>query len=411
MLALSKLPKINQKITAWLSWFSFIGLILCLVFYRGDMPFVPGFALLVPCALTAVLIYGMQQPNSITSLFSSKAIVFIGKISYSLYLFHWLFIAMVHYITGQYALSPKEVVLILVLTIVFSVASYYCLEQPLRRKKLTFKQALLYVYIVPSLFLIGFNLTMKQVVIKPREHSLIEQTTFNMDKTHFVGMPKQAKVAIIGDSHAGSLKKFADYLGNVEGWRAEIFENDSHLFVDCLQNDTPTGKAQCMQRLQNFPVVVIEAFYNQGRYEQPEPLKVLYKDPKFYQRFRDMVTLLAKHKKVIVMGDVWTLNRPAIRETILKKYGFSQYLLPVHDINFMEHTNAHIEKLVAGIPNVTFINPLNYLHKGEYIIDGKNIFKDQDHLNDFGSYLLAKRISEKGRFLNMNVVQALYPKD
>lgn len=152
-----------------LSVFSLLGLILCLVFYHKYLPLLPGIILLLPCILTALLIYSMQSKGVVNYIFSSKPMVFIGKISYSLYLFHWLFIALAHYITGQKYFETNIVILIVLLTFVFSISSYYLLEQPIRKSKLSFKQSLIYIYLIPSIILIGYNLILKPAVVKRTE--------------------------------------------------------------------------------------------------------------------------------------------------------------------------------------------------------------------------------------------------
>jgi len=66
------------------------------------------------------------------SLLSAGVPVYIGKISYSLYLWHWPFIVLAKHTIGT---SPLNVLLCLAFTIVFAVGSYHLIEQPLRHYK------------------------------------------------------------------------------------------------------------------------------------------------------------------------------------------------------------------------------------------------------------------------------------
>lgn len=69
-----------------------VGMILigaALLFYHTWTPF-PGLAALPPCLGTAVIIAaGESGTHSVGRLLSLKPVVFIGLISYSLYLWHW----------------------------------------------------------------------------------------------------------------------------------------------------------------------------------------------------------------------------------------------------------------------------------------------------------------------------------
>lgn len=66
--------------------------------FQGGMPF-PGFAALLPCGGAALLILaGRSSPTFAGRLLSPRPVVFLGKISYSLYLWHWPAIAWVSYV-------------------------------------------------------------------------------------------------------------------------------------------------------------------------------------------------------------------------------------------------------------------------------------------------------------------------
>lgn len=56
-------------------------------------PFFPGIASLIPCLATAGLMYANAEDSFVTRLMSLKPIVWIGKLSYSIYLWHWVVLA------------------------------------------------------------------------------------------------------------------------------------------------------------------------------------------------------------------------------------------------------------------------------------------------------------------------------
>lgn len=80
--------------------------------------------------LTAVLMASLKQPTAAFRLFTHPQVVFVGLISYSLYLWHWGVLSLSRWTIGIHWWSvPFQVVLMLAL----AVASYRWIEMPLRR--------------------------------------------------------------------------------------------------------------------------------------------------------------------------------------------------------------------------------------------------------------------------------------
>lgn len=86
---------------------------------NNNIAFIPGVTLILPCIFTALIIHATSQNNIVKLCLSNKAIVFIGKISYSLYLYHWIFIAFAYYITGEKQINNQSIAIVIVLTIIF----------------------------------------------------------------------------------------------------------------------------------------------------------------------------------------------------------------------------------------------------------------------------------------------------
>lgn len=90
---------------------------------------------LLPCLATAVLIVSVWLfPGSVTDrLLSTTPLRFVGKISYSLYLWHWGVIVIMRWTTGLESLPLK--LLALAAMFALAVGSYYWIEQPLRHNR------------------------------------------------------------------------------------------------------------------------------------------------------------------------------------------------------------------------------------------------------------------------------------
>ncbi|MCR9296644.1 MAG: acyltransferase [bacterium] len=111
----------NLKLTThsiWKELVGWAGLFLCLypVFFFDDQTLFPGFSAMVPC-LGACLILSCSDVTTSTvvcRILSTKALVAVGIISYSLYLWHWPLLVFARY------LSVEELSLFTKLVIVFS---------------------------------------------------------------------------------------------------------------------------------------------------------------------------------------------------------------------------------------------------------------------------------------------------
>lgn len=106
---------------------------LSIYYYDGATPF-PGVAALLPVLGTALILSMSQDQNNIVFRSLSLApMVFVGKISYSLYLWHWPLLVFGHLIWPH--LSLVGTLSILGVAIFLATLSTYGLEQPIRSGK------------------------------------------------------------------------------------------------------------------------------------------------------------------------------------------------------------------------------------------------------------------------------------
>jgi peptidoglycan/LPS O-acetylase OafA/YrhL/predicted DNA-binding transcriptional regulator len=102
------------------------------VFYDRSTPF-PGVAALAPCLGTAAVIWsGTHRPTRIKSILTHRIPVWIGLISYSLYLWHWPLLAFWRYLS-PYALSGAAATGVVLASVPVAWFSYRYVEMPVRR--------------------------------------------------------------------------------------------------------------------------------------------------------------------------------------------------------------------------------------------------------------------------------------
>ncbi len=114
-----------------------LGMIIAPVFLYSENTVFPGVAAAVPVLGTLLIIYcGAGSYTLVNTLLSASPLVFIGKISYSLYLWHWPIIIFGKY----YAIKPldaQETTGLLIILFIVSLLSWQFIESPFRKTKIS----------------------------------------------------------------------------------------------------------------------------------------------------------------------------------------------------------------------------------------------------------------------------------
>jgi peptidoglycan/LPS O-acetylase OafA/YrhL len=93
----------------------------------------PGWHALFPCLGAAAIIYqGRSGRSAVTDLLSTRLCVFVGQISYSLYLWHWPVLALARYEAASRELRPAEIAAALLTSLFAAVVSWRYVERPFR---------------------------------------------------------------------------------------------------------------------------------------------------------------------------------------------------------------------------------------------------------------------------------------
>ena len=83
----------------------------------------------------AILYQGALGNSIVTRILSAKPLVFIGQISYSLYLWHWPLLSLAKYEASTRSLSGLEVTVVLAAGFLVAAASWRYVERPFRRMR------------------------------------------------------------------------------------------------------------------------------------------------------------------------------------------------------------------------------------------------------------------------------------
>ena len=134
LVALGVAPQVRDvRLRQTLSVAALAALVGAIVFMRSGVDF-PGWKAAIPVLATAVLLHlGGGGRTWVGGVLSWRPLVFVGLISYSLYLWHWPLLVLVRYRHGMAPLSALEGWVLLGVSLLLAVASYRFVEQPFRR--------------------------------------------------------------------------------------------------------------------------------------------------------------------------------------------------------------------------------------------------------------------------------------
>ncbi len=210
-----------------------ISLILGAAIYLDESSSFPGYNAVIPTLGAALLLYtGRSKFSVVNSLLSLTPIVWIGLISYSLYLWHWPVVVFIRYMGIE--LTTAISCFIVVLSIILGWISWKYVETPFRKSTHTeFKPVFHKYYLAPSLAIIVMGLGIvlsyglpqrfspvviameqavasKPAILRKGCHSptRLSNTKPNSDCQLGSELDQRVKALLIGDSHGNHLTGF-----------------------------------------------------------------------------------------------------------------------------------------------------------------------------------------------------------
>ena len=217
---------------------SLLGLVLILYSFIAidETSQFPGFLIAYPCVGAALVIAG--RGGRVSLFLSCALMVWIGGLSYSLYLWHWPVFAIVRYVNEQYEFAyPLLVILLLILT-GGSYISLRWIETPFRNKQwfsgtTKLRTVALFLGIIAP------------IMVSPRLNAAVEPP-LSIAYTRYAdpdrichgrvvgdcvrrahAVSDALPVLVLGDSHAAQLNLFFDHVGERTGKRFRVISASS----------------------------------------------------------------------------------------------------------------------------------------------------------------------------------------
>ena len=162
----TRLAKIPGGIAAFITWAG-VGAIAFAAFdFTAAMAY-PGWRVSVPVVGTALVIAGGAAPrtNGAGSILGLRPLVWIGGLSYALYLWHWPILVIVAEQSGKATLPLAESLSLVVLAVGLSWITYRVIERPIHHKRATARQSITFGLVLVSTTLV--LLTLMTTVFTP----------------------------------------------------------------------------------------------------------------------------------------------------------------------------------------------------------------------------------------------------
>ncbi len=124
-----------------------LAIIMCSIFFLDDKIIHPSVITALPIIGTCIVIYFSRRQDIATSLLSVKPIIFIGAISYSIYLWHQPLFVFYRVKVGSIDLQAS--IVLILLSVALAIISFYFIEKPFRKKRLVpWKWAVMSIFVV-----------------------------------------------------------------------------------------------------------------------------------------------------------------------------------------------------------------------------------------------------------------------
>lgn len=423
--------------TRALSWLGLFGLFTSFFILNQTLVF-PGLLSVIPTLSTAVLLLvGTHGSGSVQTFLSNRILTTIGDRSYSIYLWHWPLLVLAE------AIAPNSGFIKLcaiTLAIYAAFLSYRYVERPLRLKTMNLKQGVIFISVtlmLPVVVIASINGALERGFWIPEvvdfQHSINSwhiATTVGCDSAEPLApnyVPacnwgenrNKPRIYLLGDSHAAHLSEGILLAGEEIGSPVTIATANACPFwgeTISAKKWGPMWNKQCNSYnensvewlIQQAPgVVVISSalgywndqdyqFSNPKHQSLDSPLKGIQIEEQGLKRIINLLT--EHHHKVVLVQDVissgWDPSICNIQELI--RHG-CQKSVDLASISSNQMAERSLLKKLSSNPGVFTLDPseiLCPLGVCSSQLNGKQIFRDSDHLTVWASTYLAPLFKE-----------------
>lgn len=424
--------KLNAALREALALVGLTAVLASLYFIDGDIAY-PGLASLpVTLGTAAIILAGTKAENYpiINRLLGIKPLVLIGRLSYSLYLWHWPIFAFRKYLYGSFDILSAVIAVMIALGL--SALTYHFVEKNYRRRPAAFpkvaSKTLLLPALVAGLIMAGVGhtkgyglfiftdyserLEAQKASDKPTQISSasakyvcqsrrLSTEMLNDDACIINKSESPPRILLWGDSNAGH---FVGTLGAMAGEFGFSFRNAVHAacppFMEGAEDFTAeTQRENCrtsanlvISSLREYDIVMLGAVWSMHLHDENERGRAAFENT--------VDQLIAQGKEVVVLNRI-PIHRNMDRQCSMKQLKFTALNCdrrPTTVIKQITEANDFIERVATTRPKLSVIGFNDLLCPDESCspyIDKKLAYYNKSHLNLDGSWALGRLFIEK----------------
>jgi hypothetical protein len=407
-----------------------LGLILWSVFFLSPEWLFPGWNAL-PAVIGAALLINPASGSSFAArLLSFQPLPFVGKISYSLYLWHWPLIVFWRQYRSGAALTLTDATIIAAAAGLVAFASWRWVEQPFRKPFPVTATLPLGLAAAAAVAALSFGVVQMNgfpARIDPRMEALSSiKTMWDWSCPHAPGAldvdcsvgadwrTATSRGVVWGDSHAEHILPLLDLAGRKTATAIALFGDCPPIFYQGgLRRYIPASPeydTSCAQRAHfidllraspEIAFVILAArwsAYLSVTYRNPDDARSVARGLELLKEgLEEFVTEIAPlHRKIVLLGEMPQMGFDPIPCVIIlqdthlwrdrSERGHCQTMIEsIPQSSFLERlaaTNEVLRSVAAGHPDVLAVFPTDQMCRPDCItsIGGEFLFRDSNHL-------------------------------
>ena len=359
----------------------------------------PNLSTFIPVLGSAIIILSSNNQNS-HFLLNNSFLIHIGKISYSLYLWHFPIFIFFFY-SSDFNLSFLNKIYALLITYFISLISYKFVELPFYKKKFLPKKYFFLLITLVFVFILILGVLISSKILKSKLHLNYLKIKNDFPNYNFLQFPKKTtvldnqftnsgkiKILVCGDSHGQDLVYALQSNSEIK----KKYEIEFASFGSCL-NET-------LLKIKKSDYVLSSIQIEGSRYNTFEDIEKLYKivknkynkkfiivsaTPEFQTDSDLLLNYLVQNNisKVDLINNIASINR----------YFYNNLKFNITSINKKLFT-------ISKNLNVIFLNKFDYICNEEVKFcygtdqEGKKLFFDYSHYTNDGAIFFGKKIYE-----------------
>ncbi len=406
------------------------------------------FGAIFPCLGSALLIHLRPESSIANKIIAARIPVGIGKISYSLYLYHWPVIIFWQFIFNVYELDFFSSTIIIIIAFILSILSYFFVEQPARKSSLQNRTVILSGLVIALSFVVSCKILEKYdtaawrvekrstAVQNMQYHQIIPNICVGKQKNgvqYFECNVKDKEtplIALVGDSHAPHFLQAATAWAKANGYGVRYLGRPGCPMllgdINLKSYIDPCHETNCYKVLPFFATDIVEdpkvkivvfaqrfdLFYDgkgylannrQLTFVSPKGNEVSNHTEYYREALSSTIDSIKKlDKRVVIVQQVPVFNQgKECRYLPLLKSWLSLQQPCSYDFAFLKKWQQPSRDFVTSLAEQKGANVIDVFQYFQTpLLEGESMYVDKDHLNGLGcKYIIPFFVEELDRIL------------